>query len=443
MKSNRIVVSLCAAGLAAILSVGVGFAAYAYTKAGDSATMNVAITIGYYDYKTHLHPIDGGLYYTASNGNVTQFLASNGTMTTSVFTPAGATYDSTTNELLSCSTNSDGANTITITHIKNSITLSDGTVVHAQKLVVPTTFYDPSTDKTYHVTRFDPEPGVKASSRKTPNSLFGPVSSSYASTDFAESIAELDFGTNQYLKWIGPRAFGYMHHLQTMDLSGCSALAYLDAWSLCRSEDLEEIHLPALPTAGGNSYLSTLGSTDKNSADIYLKGAFHRDNGFEVLDFRAQAGVTSAPKQMFLDCAGLKTVILSSALTDLGDSSFGIDDVAKNEGMLNAYSYNATTKTSTGMKKRTFFYEGNGTALGNLLKNSNKTAFRLQESWPGFDHAIHCLTAESDGTTYKCATLSSKNGGNVSYSIETDSTNLRGNVSSVTANRFFYSTESN
>ena len=51
---------------------------------------------------------------------------------------------------------------------------------------------------------------------------------------------------------------------------------------------------------------------------------------------------------------------------------------------------------------------------------------------------IHCLTAETDGT-YRAATLSSKNGGNVSYTYGVDSSGEQVNApQEVVTNRLIY-----
>jgi hypothetical protein len=434
MKSQKLTVTLMCAGLAVIFSVGVGFAAYTFTVGPASAAGNVSIQVNPYVYLKGIHPGDGGFYYTDASGKTKQYWFSN--ETSPIFTLYGQTVDST-GAVTGCTLNNDGLeinsagnalsttrdyNSVTVTAISNLITI-DGATVSAQKLILPTFFIDERDGTKYYVTRYDPQPDKKAGKKTGNFTLFGSANnSSYTDSKGGTAITELDFGTNEKLRYLGPRAFGYLHNLTTMNLAGCPNLKFLDDWSLCRCDDLINVSLPVLSTSDAITYKSIYDTGGTMSAS--LKGAFHLSTSLDVVDFRAQRGITTYADSMFADSNGVKKLVISTGIQAIYRMGFGC-----------FYGNGANVVSG-----RRIFYEGNLSGLQGLLGSSlvTKDWVKYQEAWDGFDHMVHCLTAESDGT-YQAATLTSKKGGNVSYTYGTDTSGEQANApQTVVTNRLVY-----
>lgn len=434
MKNQKPIVTLMCAGLAAIFSVGVGFAAYVFTAGPSSTSGNVSIQVNPYVYLKGIHPGDGGFYYTDANGVTRQYWFIN--ETTPIFTLYGQTVDST-GAITSCSLNSDGlrpntaGNGLTTTRDFNSVTVTaisnliekDGAIISAQKLVLPTFFVDERDGTKYYVTRYDPQPDKK-SGQKTGNfSLFGSANnSSYTDSKGGSAITELDFATNDKLRYVGPRAFGYLHNLVTMNIANCTNLQFLDDWSLCRCDNLIVTNLPTLSTSAAIAYKSRYDTGGTMSAS--LKGAFHLSTSFNVADFRAQRNITTFSDSMLADANGVTKLVISSDIQAIYRMGFG-----------SFYGNGANVASG-----RRIYFEGKLSGLQSLFGSNvvTKDWVKYQEAWSGFDHMIHCLTAETDGT-YRAATLSSKNGGNVSYTYGVDSSGEQVNApQEVVTNRLIY-----
>jgi len=427
MKNQKLTVTLMCVGLAAIFSVGVGFAAYVFTGGPSSASGNAAINIGYYDYLNHIHPMDGGLYYTNGSNETIEYRANSSS--SKYFGLWGQTTNSD-GAITGCSLNNDGIvngtrsfNSITVNSIVNNITYSDGTTVHAQKLVLPTRFIDEQDGTIYYVTRYDPQP---EQSKTDPYSLFPNVKKpNYIDTSGGNNITEIDFATNDKLYYIGTRAFAYLHNLKKVNLASCTNLKIIDEWALCRDESIDDLQLPALSSAGAQAYKNAHNSYNGNAGFMgaFYKGAFHYDNAFDTVDFRAQRGLTTLYNAMFRDCNGVKNLVLSSNLTKLEELSFA------------CYFTNDVSGIPA---NRRIFYEGNYASLKALISASSANWIKNQNLWTTFDHKIHCLIAETNGSYYACSITSNTNQ-NPSFSYAVDTSGEQTNCpTDVVTNRLFY-----
>jgi hypothetical protein len=425
-------VMIMGGGVALIFSVALGYSVYVYNAGGESKSAQAHITVDPYVYQSNIHPGDGGFYYTdPTSGNTTVYWNKNAV--DPIFDVYGQTKDAA-GAVISVGMNADGLevdskgklttnrlfNSITVNLITNLITVN-GATVSAQKLVLPTFFIDERDGTKYYVTRYDPEPN--SGTKTTNKSLFGVATGSdYTTPNGGNAITELDFGANDKLRYVGTRAFAYLHNLVTMDLSSCSSLKYLDEWALCRCESLQTMSLPALSTTEGATYQGIYNSP--KTMGTLLKGTFHHDTSFDTIDFRAQRGLITFQDNMFSDADGVNRLVLS---TDL--------QAIRNQAFASRYGNGANV-----VSNRKIFFEGNGTQLQAILASSqtNKNWCQYQENWPSFDHMIHCLTAETDGT-YKAATITSNNGGNASYTYATDTSGDQSLAPTpVVTNRFFY-----
>lgn len=85
-----------------------------------------------------------------------------------------------------------------------------------------TYFIDERDGTKYYVTRYDPQPAKNKP--ETSLSSVPPTTLPIPIAKAAPFITELEFGTNDKLRYLGPRAFGYLHNLEKMNLVGCANL---------------------------------------------------------------------------------------------------------------------------------------------------------------------------------------------------------------------------
>jgi hypothetical protein len=134
------------------------------------------------------------------------------------------------------------------------------------------------------------------------------------------SFYEPETTSNTTLQYIGTRAFGYMDHIASVDLSGCNNLVWIDEWAFNTCPALTSFVLPTSYSAINNKIGDVLKKLTTKVASTYfddsrgnLHGCLQLCTALTSFDFSIYPNITNLPRVMFRDDYSLTSITLSTA----------------------------------------------------------------------------------------------------------------------------------